>query len=320
MADDFHAIADLLGDAFDLADIEVSDLLKASPFLNLLSFVPSSNGTTHKYAKETGAPIVAFRAPNAGKDFDSSDDTVVTVTLKALDFSWAVDHLVANAWRKGRENYIAREGARHVRSALMTFEKQVINGIIGASDSAAASGSASGFSGFRDSTAVDALADTMVVAAGAGTADANTSVWAVRLANDGVVGVFKGDGPAFELGETVSVPLVATAGASPTFPAYWTPGTAWLGLQLGSAYDLGRIANVTSTTGLTDDMIAQLLEKFPIGFGPTHLLMSRKARRMLQDSRTATTTNGAPAPFPDSAFDVPIITSDAISNTEEILA
>lgn len=323
MADDLHAIADLIGDAFDLADIEVSDLLKASPFIAALPLVPSSNGTTHKYAKETGAPVVGFRAENAGRDLDSSDDTLVTVTLKILDFSWQVDQAVAGAWRRGREAYIAREGGRHLRSALLTFEKQVINGIVGASDSAGASGSAAGFTGFRDAATVDAVADPMVVNAGGTTVDTATSVWGIRLAEDGVTGVFKGEGDPIELGEAVAQQRIVNPGTdNKTFPTWYTPGWAWLGLQVGSAYDIGRIANVTADAGktLTDDLIALLLEKFPVGFGPNLLLMSRRSRRQLQDSRTATTTTGAPAPFPMESFGIPIIVTDAIGNTEELLA
>jgi hypothetical protein len=323
MADDLHAIADLIGDAFDLAQIEVSDLLKASPFISALMMEPSSNGTTHKYVKETGAPVVGFRAPNAGRDMDSSDDTAVTVTLKALDFSWLVDVITADAWRKGREAYIAREGARHVKQALVTFEKQVINGIVGASDSAGASGSSAGFAGFRDATTVDAVADAMVVNATGSTADTASSCWAVRLATDGVTGIYKGDGPSFVLGDTTVIQSVVNPGTdNKTFPAYYTPGTAWLGLQVGSAYDIGRIANLTADSGkgLTDALISTLLSKFPIGYGPTHLLMSRRSLMQLQKSRTATNPTGAPAPFPSESFGVPIIVTDAISDTEELLS
>jgi hypothetical protein len=322
MAHDLHAIADLIGDAFDLADIEVSDLLKASPFISTLPMEPSSNGTTHKYVKETGAPVVGFRSPNAGRDLDSSDDTLVSIDLKVLDFSWLADVAVANAWRKGREDYIAREGMRHLKAALFAFERQVINGIVGASDSAAASGSAAGFAGFRDAGTVNALADAMVVNATGAVADTASSVWAVRIATDGVCGVYKGDSASFELGDTSIVQHVVDPGTdNKTFPAFYTPGVSWLGLQVGSAFDIGRIANLTATTApLTDDLIAQLLERFPVGFGPTHLLMSRRSRRQLQDSRTATTISGAPAPFPQEAFGVPIVVTDAIGNTEELLA
>jgi hypothetical protein len=321
MADDLHAIADLIGDAFDLADIEVSDLLKTSPFLAALSMEPSSNGTVHKYVKETGAPVVGFRAENVGRDMDSSDDTAVSVNLKVLDFSWLVDVAVANAWRGGREAYIGREGERHLAAALMAFERQVIGGIVGASDSGGASGSASGFTGFRDAATVDALADAMVVNAAGTTVDTVSSVWGVRLARDGVCGVFKGDSAAFALEETTIVTNISSGTLK--YPAYFTAGLSWLGLQVGSAYDIGRIANITQAEAgarLNDDWIALLLEKFPIGYGPSHLLMSRRSRRQLQDSRTATTTTGAPAPFPEEAFGIPIITTDAITNTEELLA
>ena len=210
-----------------------------------------------------------------------------------------------------------------MRSSLVKFEKQVINGIVGASDSAGASGDAAGFAGFRDAATVDAVADSMVVNATGTTVDTASSVWGVRLAVDGVCGVFKGDGDPFVLGDRTVVQRVVNPGTdNKTFPAYYTPGTAWLGLQVGSAYDIGRIANVTADSGktLTDDLIAQLLEKFPVGYGPTHLLMSRRSLRQLQNSRTATNPTGAPAPFPQEAFGVPLIVTDAISNTEELLA
>jgi hypothetical protein len=323
MADDLHAISDLIGDAFDLAQIDVSDLLKASPLVSALVMEPSSNGTTHKYVKETGAPVVGFRAANAGRDLDSSDDTLVTVNLQTLDFSWLVDVTVANAWRRGADAYIAREGGRHLKQAIVTFEKQIINGTIGASDSAGASGSSSGFSGFRDATTVDATTDAMVVNAAGTTADTASSVWAVRLATDGVCGVYKGDGPTFELLEKTIVPRVVNPGTdNKTFPAYFTAGTAWLGLQVGSAYDIGRVCNLTADSGkgLTDALISTLLAKFPIGYGPSHLLMSRRSHMQLQKSRTATNPTGAPAPFPSESFGVPIIVTDAISDTEELVS
>lgn len=320
MADDLHAIADLIGDAFDLADIEVSDLLRSSPFLAALMMEPSSNGTTHKYVKETGAPVVGFRAPNAGRDMDHSEDTLVSIDLKVLDWSFLVDLAVAEAWRKGREHYLAREAKRHLAATLLKFERQIINGIVGASDSAFASGDSAGFAGFRDAGTVNGTGDTMVVNAAGATADTASSVWAVRIAEDGVCGVFKGDG-AFEMKETVVVNQVVNPGTdNKTFPAYYTPGFAWLGLQVGSAYDIGRVANLmASTQVLTDDLIAELLSRFPVDRRPTHLLMGRRSLKQLQDSRTATNATGAPAPFPAESFGVPIIVTDAITATEEVL-
>lgn len=320
MPDDLHGLSDLIGDAFDLADIEVSDLLRSSPLLAALMMEPSSNGTTHKYVKETGAPVVGFRAVNAGRDMDSSDDTGVSIDLKCLDWSFAVDVAAAEAWRKGRAHYLAREAKRHIAAALLAFERQIINGVVGASDSAGASGSSAGFTGFRDAATVNQTGDAMVVNAAGSTADTASSVYAVRLAEDGVCGVHKSDA-AFEMGDTVTTQWIVNPGSdNKTFPAYYTPGFAWLGLQVGSAYDIGRIVNLmASTQVLTDDLIADLLSKFPVGRFPTHLLMGRRSLKQLQDSRTATNSTGAPAPFPTEAFGVPIIVTDAIGATEELV-
>jgi hypothetical protein len=320
MADDLHAIADLIGDAFDLADIDVSDLLRSSPFLAALFMEPSSNGTTHKYVKETGAPVVGFRAPNAGREMDSSDDTGVSIDLKVLDWSFAVDVAVAEAWRKGRDHYLGREAKRHLAAALLKFERQVINGIVGASDSAGASGDSAGFTGFRDAATINQTGDAMVVNATGAVADTASSVYAVRLAEDGVCGVYKGDG-AFEMKETTITQWLVNPGTdNKTFPAYYTPGFAWLGLQVGSAYDIGRIVNLMASTQiLTDDLIADLLSRFPVGRQPTHLLMGRRSLKQLQDSRTATNATGSPAPFPQESFGVPIIVTDAIGATEELV-
>jgi hypothetical protein len=120
MANDLQTISDLIGDSLDIAPIEVSDLLKSSPLIAALAMEPSSNGTTHKYVKETGAPVVGFRAANAGRDMTSSQDTLVTINLDILDFSWMVDQAVANAWRKGgAQAYIARECSRLLRQTLL---------------------------------------------------------------------------------------------------------------------------------------------------------------------------------------------------------
>ena len=311
MANDFHAVADLIGDGLDISSAEVSDLLDSAPLISALPMEESSNGSSHKYVKETGAPVVGFRAENAGRDFDSSDDTLVTVDLKILDFSWMVDKAVADSWTKGRENYIAREGLRHLKAALFKFEQQVIGGTVG--------GDAAGFTGLANSTGLDAAADEMVIDAGGTTADTGSSVWGVRLGGNDVTGIFKGDGPALSLGDTVVNNFVD--GSSKNLPVYYTPGTLWLGVQVGGARSVGRGASVPADSGasLDDDNLADLLSKFPAGSPPTHFVMSRRSQKQLQSSRTATNPSGQPANFPEQAFGVPIIVTDAQSDAEALL-
>jgi len=310
VANDFYTVADAVADALDLSPEEISDLIDEAAFMMALPMIESSNGETHKYAKETGAPVVGFRAENAGRDFDSSADTVVSVLLKILDFSWMVDKAVADRWRKGKENFISREGFRHLKAAMFALESQYFQGT---------GADAAGFAGFPDATGLDALADTMVINSGGTAADAVTSCYLIRLGQDAVGGVMIPDSP-FELGDTIVQNFVD--GSSKNLPVYYTPGCTWAGLQIGGAYDVARICNIdpTGATGtFDDDKVIEAIESFPKG-EPSVIVMNRSARKLLRESRTATNTTGAPAPRPTEVEGIPILKTEALINTEALVA
>ena len=128
-----------------------------------------------------------------------------------------------------------------------------------------------------------------------------------------------GQSGELNIGDTVVQRLT---GAGGTYPGLYTPISAWLALQIGGAYSVGRICNLTGQANktLTDAMIAELLALFPASRQPTHLAMNRRSLKQLQQSRTATNATGAPAPFPTEAFGVPIVTTDQISSAEAILS
>lgn len=315
MANTYLALADLvkLNDLND-ADIDVSDILDEAPFLKALAATESSNGTTHSYTKETTAPVVGFRSVNDGRENSDSEDTEVSATLKILDASFDVDQALARAYRKGEAAFVAREAARHLKAAMFAFEKQVINGVLGV-------GSSSGFVGLRDTLV---LANAMTYNAAGSTANTGSSLYAVRTGSDmrdlALVAGGPGETPTIEIGETVTI---QKEGSSTGFyPAWYTPIFAWLGLQLGSAYSIGRICNLTADSGkgLTDDKIAELLALFPASRQPNYLVCNRRSLKQLQQSRTATNATGAPAPFPTDAFGIPLIVTDAIASTEAILS
>jgi len=307
MANEYVAISDFVSDALDVARTSTSDLLLAAPLVaRMPRIAPADGGTTHKYNKYTTSPVVGFRAENNGRENDHSQDTVVSVSLKIADFSFAVDMAIADAWRDGgAEAYIAREGARHLNAMLAKLEKQVFYGT-------GTGGDAAGFSGFMNSTFLDALADDMVVDAGGTTAATASSVYAVRLGTDDLAMVTK---DTIDIGATTVQRL---EGATGYYPAYWTPASVWCGLQMGGKYSVGRIANLTADSGkgLTDDLISELLNEFPVESKPTMLVMNRRSLRQLQQSRTATNSTGAPAPFPQEAFGYPIIVTDQLLSTE----
>lgn len=312
MADDLFALADLLKiNDISLADIEVTDLRNDAPFMaGPLQYTPATHGTVHKYTKETGAPVVGFRAANAGREFDSSVDTEVTATLAILDWSFLIDKALADAYKRGgAEAKVAREGRRHLRAAFFAYEQQLFNGTVG--------GDATGFAGFAD--VLDDLDDAMVVNAAGTTGDTGSSVWLVRIGEDDVIGVLGEDG-VFMMGDTVTQNHVDGTGKN--YPAYYTPGTGYTGIQVGGAFSIARIANLTkdSGKGLTDDLVAAALELFPAGRPPTHVVMNKRSQEQLRASRTATNATGAPAPIPEDVFQIPIVTTDAIGNTEALLA
>lgn len=314
MADDFHGVADFVADALDVSKTDTSNVLNRAPLVARMMLTDTSDGSsTHKFNTYTAEPTGFWRAENTPRDYDSSEDTVVTETCKILDFSWKADKAVADTWRQGPEAYIAREGLRHLEAAMFDLEQQVIYGTT-------SPGSASGFAGMLQSTYLDAVADTMVVNAGGSTINTQTSVYALRLGENDIKLV--APGMAMQLGDTI-VQETTIDGSSGGFPVYYTPCSSFIGIQRGGAYSAGRIANLHASDAgaqLDDDLISDLLSQFPSGAGPDVLVMNRQSLKQLQQSRTATNGTGAPAPFPAESFGVPIIVTDAIVNTEAVEA
>lgn len=309
MANDYLAVADLVADAFDLSGQEIVDLKNSAPLMARLPYEVASNGATHKYSKYTQEPVVGFRAENDGREHDHSVDTVVTETLKILDFSWKVDKAVADAWRQGgAEALIAREGARHLGAAMFQAEKQLIRGT---------NNIAGGFNGWEDNGFIDAVADEMTVNAGGTTASVQTSVYFIKTSE--VMPVVN-PGEGIMLGDTV---VMEVAGATGFYPAYYTPACVWMAGMIGGKYSMARICNINDATDskpLTDDLLTQALELFPASQMPDLCVMNRAALSQLQRSRTTYSPTGQPAPFPQEAFGVPILVTDAIVSTEAVVS
>jgi hypothetical protein len=312
MADDYLTVADMVSDAYDLSGRELSEVRAAAPLISLLPAVAASNGTQHKYSVMTQLPVTGFRAENVGRSFDHSIDRIDSIDLKILDWSWAVDKAVADAARMGREAMIAREGVRHIASAMWNLEQQYINGTVGAA--------AGGFDGLADSTNLDALADAHTVNAAGTTATTGSSVYFLRMNPSECAMVYKGDGMPIQLMDTQVQNF--TSGSGLNYPAYYTGGCGWFASQLGALYSVVRICNLTedSGKGLTDDLIFDALELFPAGAGPDVMVMNRRSQEQLRKSRTATNVTGAPAPIVTEVAGIRAVTTDAILNTEALIA
>ena len=267
----------------------------------------------HKYTKTTGAPVVGFRAANTGRDVSKTGRELVTASLSILDFSTATDKAVADADIRGAGYTISKEIREHVAQAMFKAESQIINGTI-----ATAGGDAAGHPGFANAinTINDGTSGNVCMAPGTPgtTASQQTSVWFIREGDMDMKAVMHGDG--LVMGDTQVTPWIDHTNNN-SFTAYYTPGVSWVGLQIGSIWSVARLCNVE--TALTDDDLSKVIATFPAARRPTQILMTPKSQGLLQASRTATNTTGAPAPFPESAFGIPITPVDSITHTEAIL-
>lgn len=295
------------------ADINVSDLLMDAPVVNAMAAVRASQGgTSHKYLKETGEPGATFRAVQEGFLNAASEDEQVSIACKFFDGSFYRDIALTDGYKGGRAAYVAKETMRAIKAMFKGLEKNILQGTGGVTGT--------GFTGFPDNTLVDALADPMVVNA---TGNGGQSVWFARTAEDGVAIVAGNDGVidfAYDPDQLTYIPTVVSATPA-TQRGYFALSVALSGyfaMQYGNIYGLGRICNLDGTTGktLTDNMISDALSKFPSGSYPNVCIMSRSARKELQQSRTAVNATGAEAPFPVEVFGVPIIVSDHIKLDE----
>lgn len=308
MAESYNTLAGLIQfNDKNLADLQITDLLDDAPLLRVLHSQVASNGTVHKYLKQTTASSSAFRAALDGITKTASADTLVTDTLKIIDGSFDTDVALANSYKGGKDAWLQLELARTMRQLMFNIEKQVIYGV--GSD-------ANGFAGLHDDAQLDAIADAMVIECGTPGASVNsqTSVYFMRHgAND--CSLIIGNNGNFVVEEEPTI-IQKSGSGSGVFPAYFVPVTGYAGFQIGSAQSAARICNIE--TALDDDDLAEALSLFPAARMPNVIVMNRKAARLLRESRTATSPTGAPAPFAESAFGIPIIVTDAVLSTEAV--
>jgi len=316
MAESYDTLAGLvqLNDK-NLADLEISDLLDDAPLLKVMHAQVASNGTQHKYLKQTTASSAAFRAALAGLDKTKSADTLVTDTLAILDASFDTDVALAKGYSKGVDAWLQLETMRALKQAFAVAEKQTIYGT---------GNDASGFAGLVDDGQLDALSDAMVVNAGGSNASTQTSCFLLRSDMDNVSMVMGNDGNIVVEEEPTIIEKVVNPGTdNKVYPAYYVPVLGYVGFQIGGAYSAARIANIecntlTATDAFTDDDIYAALSLFPASRQPNLIVMNRNALRLLRQSRTSVNATGAPAPRPVEVEGIPIVVTDQIVSTEAV--
>ena len=314
MAESYNTLAGLVQiNDQNLADLDVTDLLQDAPLMSVIHSQVASNGTLHKYLKQTTASSAAFRAALAGLTKTASADTLVTDTLAILDGSFSVDVALADGYKGGRDAYLQMELMRTLKQVFAQAEAQVIYGT---------GNDASGFAGLSDDAQLDAIADAMVHNCGGTTADVQSSCFLLRSGMNDVSFILGNEGNIVVDDDPSVIEKVVDPGTdNKTYPALYTSVTGYSGFQIGGAYSAARIANINSATDtkpLTDDVIYEALALFPAARQPNMIVMNRASLKDLRASRTAVNTNGAPAPRPTEVEGIQIIVTDAITSTEAV--
>lgn len=260
-------------------------------------------GLNYKTLVRTGNPTASFRSANDGTDAVKGTYEERLVETFLLNPRWECDKAVADAYEDGPEAFIAMEATGVVNAAFKTVAQQVYYGT---------TLDAKGFPGLNASVLA-----SMIVDAGGTTASTGSSVWALTLGPKGVQFVIGLNGSM-----EVSDPIVETiTGAnSKLLKGYTADLLVRIGLQVGNLNGVAKIKNLTADAGkgLTDALLADLIAKFPVGYKPDILLMSRRSRAQLKKSRTATNPTGQPAPTPEEYEGIPILATDSLLDTEAL--
>ena len=264
--------------------------------------------TKYKTMVQTALPSVAFRADNVGREEQKPVWSTVEVECKFLDASWSIDEKVALDMEWGADTACLFNQQAHMDAALKAIAKQTWYGV---------SADAGGFVGIG--SLLNSLAAPNVINAGGTTANKCTSVFALSTGLQRVSYAWGQDGQ-FKEGEIMYLPIPDKTTPAKEFWGFRQAITGYVGLQVPSVKCVGRIVNIDDTHPLTDDLLSKLIDSFDDGFEPDMFFAHKKAIGQLRRSRTATNPTGAPAPYPDSTFNMPLYQSSAISNTEAVIA
>jgi len=268
-------------------------------------------GLNYKTLVRTVVPTgSSFRQINEGVAYSKATRENRLVEVYTLNRRWRADKAAADRYEDGWQAYFAIEAMDQLAGASQDLGAQYFYGT-----NTTYSGQADGFPGL-----IDAYDSTnMVVDAGGTTATTGSSVWGVRWGSSDVTWVF-GQNGMVDVSDVREETV--TDSSSNDYTAYVQEILAYPGLQVGANHSIGRIKKLTADSGkgLTDDLVSDLIQKFldQGAMPPDVLYMTPRSLSQLQQSRTATNTTGAPAPFPTESHGIPIAVTNSISNVEDL--
>ncbi len=297
----------------------IEEIGLSAPEVTALHTVAGSP-TTFKVPVRDGVAKPKFRPANAPAGFVASTYKQRNVELFPLSALAFVDNVVLQSADEAEQTILSDEANGVAQGALLSVGAQTFYG---------QRLDKNGFPGLPDY-----IDDTMLMSANAAKQDTEegTSVYLVCSGPKGVqyrygrdrilsLGAFRDMSIQAKDPETGEVGMISGKGADLlTFVA----------LVCLSELTQARLKNLDADHPLTDDLLADLIYKFPAGIKPTHFIMNRQSAAQLRKSRqvVAASVNGAKvsggsitsAPMPTEAHGIPIIITDSIVNNEADLS
>jgi hypothetical protein len=302
----------------------IDDSIKTVPELHYFEASPVIRNA-YKTLVISALPQVKFRLPGTFVTQKAAVLKARDVNCAHLDASWSIDDALATQSDWGKDKAYAIETLTHLRAAFFTLARQIWYG------TNAIAGDVNGFPGlYQLIGGTDpnvSNADLHLDAGGKGAYDQAveneetpvgglTSVFAVTTGLDGIQIAWGSEGKITE--GDVQMQQVTNAAGDKAWHACQQI-ECWAGLQVTSEFAFGRVYGINKEHPLTDDILYDLLSRFPTGKEPTALFMNRYALEQLRRSRTAVNATGAPAPRPEDVAGVKIFVTDAIMGNEETL-
>lgn len=323
MADQFLTLAELTAMQHADTAVGVVDIIRATaPEFEVISGRPIDGINCYvTRAKQlpggnTTIGGTMFRRVGEGVFTEASQLEQILVEAYYLDGQLQVDEALLKAQPKNApEDILAMEAARQIRAKIIGLGQQFYQGL---------TRDKNGFYGLI------ALCDSSMqaVKGTSTTASATESVYLVRNTLDGVHFVF-GNGTGLQAGQWMRQKVYDKNNKS--FFAYVNNYSGYIGLANNHPLSICRIPDLddsgTAGTYITDQLLADASALFPVGFGPTHVFMSRRQRKWLRKSRSVVTqanlTASTPliyAPVPtETSEGTPIYVTDSITLTEAVV-
>lgn len=282
------------------------EVCRANPEINFFHAAATKKNSYYSLFV-TAEPTVGFREPGTDRTFSNVQIDTRLHELKNFDASWEHEIAKAEMVDKGPAYVCALQQRAHMKAAMAGISNNIWYGD---------AQSAYGFDGLFKLCA--AQNDKVLVAnKNAAIAD-GSSVFLVCTGPE-YVGINWGNDGILNDSDVIRQKIGSFGSGRWCFEQRIE---GFVGVEYLDRHSVVMITGLSATgslAGLTDSILAQAREMFPVGYTPLGIFMSRRSRLQLRNSRylKSAPEQGAYAPLPIEFDGIPIYVTDAIVDNED---